>query len=138
MTVFLDSNIILDILLKNEVFYDESKSVLTLADNHNIDFFVSAASITDIFYIVRKQIKDEELVKNHLKLLLELVSIAGVDENCVKNALNSSWKDFEDAVQHEAAIQIRADYLITRNVKDFKTPFVDVITPSNFLKKFYN
>ena len=101
-------------------------------------FFVSAASITDIFYIVRKQTKDEELTKNHLKLLLELVSIAGVDENCVKNALNSSWKDLEDAVQHEAAIQIRADYLITRNINDFKTSFVEVVTPSDFLKKFNN
>lgn len=136
MTVFLDSNIILDILLKNEELYKESQQLLNLADNHKIDFFISAASITDIFYIVNKKIKDKEKTKEHIKLLLELVSIAGVDESCIMNALNSSWKDFEDAVQYESSVQIQADYLVTRNTKDFKTSFVEVITPSAFLKKF--
>ena len=135
MTVFLDSNIILDILLKNEELYKESQQLLNLADNHKIDFFISAASITDIFYIVNKKIKDKEKTKEHIKLLLELVSIAGVDESCIMNALNSSWKDFEDAVQYESSVQIQADYLVTRNTKDFKTSFVEVITPSAFLKK---
>ena len=135
MTVFLDSNIILDILLKNEELYKESQQLLDLADNHKIDFFISAASITDIFYIVNKKIKDKEKTKEHIKLLLELVSIAGIDESCIMNALNSSWKDFEDAVQYESSVQIQADYLVTRNTKDFKTSFVEVITPSAFLKK---
>ena len=71
-----------------------------------------------------------------MKSLLEVFSIAGVDETCVKNALNSSWSDFEDSVQHEVAFQIRADYLVTRNVSDFKTSFIEVITPTDFLKKF--
>ena len=136
MTVFLDSNIILDILLKNQDFYQESQQLLNLADNPKIDFFISASSITDIFYIVKKKLNDAEKTKDYLKLLLELVSVAGIDETCIKNALNSSWKDFEDAVQHEASIQIQADFLITRNTKDFQTQFVEIITPAEFLKKF--
>lgn len=137
MTVFLDSNIILDILLKTPEFYDESKSVLSILDSHSdIDYFISASSITDIFYIVNKKIDDKEKTKQYLSNLLEIVSVAGIDEVCVKNALNSSWKDFEDSVQHESAIQIRADYLVTRNTKDFKSSFVEVITPSEFLGKF--
>ena len=137
MTVFLDSNIILDILLKTQDLYDESKAVLSLTDKHpEIDFFISASSITDIFYIVNKQLKDEEKVKHYLTNLLEIISIAGIDETCIKNALNSSWKDFEDAVQHESAIQIRADYIVTRNIKDYKSSSVEVITPSAFLSKF--
>ncbi|MBO4706164.1 MAG: PIN domain-containing protein [Spirochaetaceae bacterium] len=136
MTVFLDSNIILDILLKNEELYKESQQLLNLADNHKIDFFISATSVTDIFYIVNKKIKNREKTKEHIKLLLELVSIAGIDEACIKNALNSSWNDFEDAVQHESSVQIQADYLVTRNTKDFKTSFVEVITPGDFLKRF--
>ena len=135
MTVFLDSNIILDILLKNEELYKESQQLLNLADNHKIDFFISATSVTDIFYIVNKKIKNREKTKEHIKLLLELVSIAGIDETCIINALNSSWKDFEDAVQHESSVQFQADYLVTRNTKDFKTSFVEVITPGDFLKK---
>ena len=136
MTVFLDSNIILDILLKNPNFYDESKSILSIIDSHtDIDYFISASSVTDIFYIVNKKIDDKEKAKQYLSELLEIVSIAGIDEACIKNALNSSWKDFEDAVQHESAVQIRADYLITRNTKDYKSSFVEVITPAEFLAK---
>ncbi len=136
MTIFLDSNIILDIFLNNKDFYDESKKVLSLADLDNIDYFISAASITDIFYILNKHIKNPDEVKNHLKSLLKIVSIAGIDESCIRNALDSSWKDFEDAVQHEASVQIRADYLVTRNTSDFKSSFVEVITPADFLKRF--
>ncbi len=136
MTVFLDSNIILDIFLKNKDFYEESRKVLNLADSAAIDYFISASSLTDIFYILNKHLKNKEETKLHLKDLLEIVSIAGIDESCIRNALNSSWSDFEDAVQHEASVQIGADYLVTRNVDDFNSSFVEVITPSDFLKKF--
>ena len=135
MTVFLDSNIILDIFLKNKDFYEESRKVLNLADSAAIDYFISAASLTDIFYILNKHLKNKEETKLYLKDLLEIVSIAGIDESCIRNALNSSWSDFEDAVQHEASVQIGADYLVTRNVDDFNSSFVEVITPSDFLKK---
>ena len=125
MTVFLDSNIILDILLKTPEFYNESKSILTIPDTQpDIDYFISASSITDIFYIVNKKIDDKEKTKQYLSELLEIVSVAGIDEVCIKNALNSSWKDFEDSVQNESAVQIRADYLVTRNTKDFKSSFL--------------
>ncbi len=136
MTVLLDSNIILDIFLQNKGFYDESRQVLSLADSGFVDFFISASAITDIFYVLNRHIKNKDEAKNHLKSLLEIVSIAGIDETCIRNALNSSWKDFEDAVQHEASLQIRADYLITRNTRDFAPAFVEVITPSEFLSKF--
>lgn len=136
MTVFLDSNIILDILLKNKIFYEESRTLLVLGDAHPIDYFISATSITDIYYIVHKYEKDDSKVRKHISNLLEVVSVAGVDETCIKNALASSWKDFEDAVQNEAAVQIQADYLITRNTKDFTTTFVPVITPADFINLF--
>lgn len=136
MTVFLDSNIILDILMKNEEFYSESKTLLALADNRFIEFFISASSITDIYYIANKYVKDASKVRAYLIDLLDIVSIAGIDETCIKNALNSSWKDFEDAVQNEASIQIGADYFVTRNAKDYKATFSQLITPTEFLNSF--
>lgn len=136
MTVFLDSNIILDIFLKNNDSYEENQMLFKILDNNDIDYFISAASATDIFYIANKHIKDSEKTKEYMKSLLEIVSVAGVDESCIKNALGSSWSDFEDSVQHEVALQIRADYIVTRNVGDFKTSFVEVVTPTEFLKKF--
>lgn len=135
MTIFLDSNVILDILLKNDKFYNESRTLLELSAEKSIDFFISATSITDIYYIVKKYKKDDVLVRDYISELLKVVSIAGVDEICIKNALQSSWKDFEDAVQNEAATQIGADYLVTRNIKDFKVTFTEIITPTEFLQK---
>ena len=85
---------------------------------------------------MNRHLKDKEETKKHLIDLLDIVSIAGIDESCIKNALNSSWKDFEDAVQHESSIQIGADYLVTRNITDYKSSFVEVITPAEFLAKF--
>lgn len=106
MTVFLDSNIILDIFLKNIDFFQESQNVLKLADTHQIDFFIFGASITDIYYILNKKLRNKEETRKYLIDLLEIVSIAGIDESCIKNVLNSSWKDFEDAVQHESSLQM--------------------------------
>ena len=136
MTVFLDSNIILDILLKNPAGYEESRKLMLLADR-KVDFFISASSITDIFYIANKHLRDKQKTKDCLSELLEIVSVAGVDEQCIRNALNSSWSDFEDSVQNESAAQIRADYIVTRNVSDFKMAFVQVISPKGFLESYF-
>ena len=89
-----------------------------------------------LFYILNKKIGDKEKTKQYLSDLMDIVSIAGIDETCIKNAMISSWKDFEDSVQYESAVQIRSDYLVTRNIKDYKSTFVKVITPSEFLEKF--
>lgn len=136
MTVFLDTNLILDILLKNKDLYEESKNVLTLQESNNIDFFISAASATDIYYVLNKRLKDSALTKQYILNLLDVVSIAGVDETCIRNAINSSWNDFEDSVQHEISLQIQADYIVTRNLSDISASFVPAISPGNFIKLF--
>lgn len=132
MIVFLDSNLILDVMLENSEFYDESNKILSKC-NDGFDFYISAASCTDIYYILRKAIKDRHLVKQIMNNLLKAVSVAGVDELCIKNALESDWIDFEDAVQHEVAQQIRSEIIVTRNISDYKNSSVRVMTPSEFL-----
>ena len=69
-----------------------------------------------------------------IKNLLKTVSVAGVDEACIRNALESDWSDFEDSVQHEVAQQIKADIIVTRNQSDYAHSSVRVMTPSEFLK----
>ena len=73
-----------------------------------------------------------------IKNILKFVSVAGVDETCIINALNSQWLDFEDCVQHEVALQIRADYIVTRNIKDYKKSAVVVLSPLEFLSRMQN
>ena len=132
MIVFIDTNLVLDVMLENSEFYDESNDVLSYC-NKGYDFYISAASCTDIFYIVRRTLHDTEETKKVMKNLLTTVSVAGVDELCIRNALDSDWKDFEDSVQHEVAKQIDADLIITRNQVDYTNSAVRVMSPAEFL-----
>ncbi|MBO7582715.1 MAG: PIN domain-containing protein [Treponema sp.] len=132
MIIFIDTNLVLDVMLGNTDFYDESNSVLSYCDK-GYDFYISAASCTDIFYIVKRTIHDTEITKQIMKNLLTAVSVAGVDEACIRNALESDWNDFEDSVQHEVAQQINADIIVTRNESDYKNSAVRVMTPAEFL-----
>lgn len=132
MIVFIDTNLVLDVMLENSEFYDESNDVLSYC-NKGYDFYISAASCTDIFYIVRRTLHDTEETKKVMKNLLTTVSVAGFDELCIRNALNSDWKDFEDSVQHEVAKQIDADLIITRNQADYTNSAVRVMSPAEFL-----
>ena len=132
MIIFIDTNLVLDVMLGNTDFYDESNSVLSYCDK-GYDFYISAASCTDIFYIVKREIHDTEITKQIMRNLLTAISVAGVDEICIRNALESGWSDFEDSVQHEVAQQINADIIITRNESDYKNSTVRVMTPAEFL-----
>ena len=133
MVIFLDSNIILDILLPNPDFCAESKQVILTANIAHAELYISATSITDIYYITRKALKDTEKTKAIIKKLLQVISVAGVDDQCVFTALDSDWADFEDALQNQVAQQIQADYIITRNTKDFKQSGIRIVTPTEFL-----
>ena len=102
---------------------------------NEIDFYISATSLTDIFYILNKNLKDTGKAKKLIKNILKYVSIAGVDDICILNALESDWVDFEDSVQHEVASQIKADYIITRNSKDYRNSTIVVLCPKEFLAR---
>lgn len=116
-------------------FSNEAYEVIKLAITKKIDYFISAASLTDIFYIINKKLKDLDKSRQMIRNVLKFVSIAGVDESCILNALNSEWPDFEDSVQHEVASQIKADYIVTRNIKDYQSSTIVVVTPSEFLQR---
>jgi len=132
MIIFIDTNLVLDVMLGNTDFYEESNSVLSYCDS-GYDFYISAASCTDIFYIVKRTLHDTEITKQIMRNLLTTVSVAGVDEACIRNALESDWSDFEDSVQHEVAQQIKAEIIITRNESDYKDSAVRVMSPADFL-----
>jgi len=133
MNLLIDTNVILDLLLKRPPFYEQAAAVLKLASKDNIQIFVSASAITDIYYIANRTIKDKQTVKNLLKRLLEIVNIATVSSKEIEMALELEWNDFEDSVQYAVAYISDMDILITRNIDDYKQSDILINTPGQIL-----
>jgi len=134
MRLLLDTNVIIDILIKREPFFSDSYTAVRIAIEKDLECFVSTTAVTDIFYILRKNLNSIEEAKNNLNRLAQLVSFADVSSSDVIMALSSKISDYEDAVVDEVAKKIDADYIITRNVKDFDHSKVKAITPTKFIQ----
>ena len=130
-----DTNIIMDMLLAREPFADDSCTVLTLCEEHRMDGFVSASSITDIYYLVRKHTHSTELAYKAVGKLLEIVKVCSVTNNDVLMAFQKKAKDFEDCLMAVCAKSIHCDYIITRNKKDFEEFDIPLLTPSELLQQ---
>jgi predicted nucleic acid-binding protein len=133
MTVLIDTNVILDVLLKREPFMWKSSNVLLLSEKEIIDGYVTASSITDIFYITNKTYNDKQKSMELLKELLKTIRIATVSGEEIYRAIDLDWNDFEDAVQYTAGEQIHANYIITRDTGGYINSSITVIRPSDFL-----
>lgn len=136
MKIMCDTNVIIDVLLEREAFVDDSCKVLTLCEEHRIDGFVSASSVTDIFYLVKKYTHSAELAYKAVGKLLEIVKVCSVTNNDVLMAFQKKAKDFEDCLVATCAKSIRCDYIVTRNKKDFEEFDVPLLTPSELLQQF--
>lgn len=130
--VLFDLNIILDVLQEREPFYESSAQLLAHAETGEIQGFVAPHSLTTLFYLVQKD-KSAAHAKITITNILQILKIAAIDQSTIEQALSLSYKDFEDAVQMMAAVQCKADYLVTRNVKDFQPAPLSVIQPSELL-----
>jgi len=138
MTVLFDTNVILDVLLKREPFMWKSSNVLLLSEKEIIDGYVTASSITDIFYITNKTYNDKQKSMGLLKEVLKTIRIAAVSGEEIYRAIDLDWNDFEDAVQYTAGEQIHANYIITRDTGGYINSSITVINPSDFLEFIEN
>lgn len=135
MNVLIDTNVILDILLRREPHYKNAARINVLSEKGYIFSYISASAVTDIFYIAKKELKDKDTVFELLKTLLKTTRIASVTEGSIYEALELNWDDFEDSVQYVTGQNISAEYIITRNPKDFANGYIEVISPEEFLNK---
>lgn len=132
--VLIDTNIFIDVLQDRIPFTDNSQAVIGLVTQKKIKGAVAAHSITNLWYILRKTHSDEER-RNYILSLFEIFDVISIDKNRLVAALeNSNFKDFEDCLQDECACAINADYIITRNAKDFESSMVKALTPEEFLE----
>ena len=135
MIVLFDANVILDILLKREPTFENSYNSVTLSLKNNDKCMISASSVADIYYILRKALKDKEKAKKKLESFLSIFSIATVDEKVIKNAFSLSGKDFEDDIVYSLAVASKCEYLVTNNISDFtQGEIIKVLLPNGFIK----
>jgi len=130
--IFLDTNVILDLLGERIPFFDSIAKVATLADQKKLTLIVSALSIATINYVLNKY-ETSESVLNKLRKFKIICEVCEVNEETIDKALNSSFKDFEDAVQYFTAIQSKCSIILTRNGKDFKHSTIPIMTAEEYL-----
>ena len=133
MKVLVDTNIVLDVLLKRVPFYKDSFSVFQLSDSGNIDGVLAAISVTNAFFTLRKAGKSLDDVYLDLDDICGIFKIAPVSETTISAALALHWKDFEDAVQFVTAKENEVVYIITRNQADFKNSDIPCMPPTEFI-----
>jgi predicted nucleic acid-binding protein len=131
--LFIDTNIVLDLLAKREPFYESSAKLFSLADRNAIQLSVSSLTFANTNYVLSK-LKSASEAKEILRKFKLLVQIVPLSEKIVDLALNDSeFKDFEDGLQYYSAIESNQDIIITRNQKDFKSSQLAIMSAEEFL-----
>jgi predicted nucleic acid-binding protein len=136
-SILIDLNILLDVLQKREPFYENSASVLALIESDIVKGYLSAHSVTTLYYLFQKGRSSAD-AKAAITNLLQFLIVAPINQETIEQALNLEIKDFEDAVQMIAAIQCKVDCLVTRNTKDYQTILLPVMEPVDFLNSISN
>ncbi|MDR1830857.1 MAG: PIN domain-containing protein, partial [Candidatus Fibromonas sp.] len=131
--IYFDNDVILDISIKRELDIKDSVVLLNLVEAGLFKGYTSSVIFTNTYYIQRKLV-GHEISINFLKKLRLLLTVLNIGDLIIQKALESEFKDFEDAVQYFAAIENKMDCIITRNVEDYKNSTVPIYTPKEFLK----
>ena len=132
--LLIDTNVILDYLLTRDPYYGDAEKVMNLCKEGSVQACLAAHSIPNIFYILRKDYTVEERRKI-LKSLCILFDIERIDHEKLIRALDSEdFTEFEDCLQVQCALAYEADYIITRNLEDFKDSPVTAITADEYVK----
>ena len=132
--LFIDTNIIIDLLSRREPFYDESADLFSLADRKIIELNISSLTVANTSYTLLRQTNSKN-AKEILRKLRLIVNILPLDDKIIGLALNDdSFSDFEDGLQYFTAIENNQDLIITRNLKDFKASKLPVMTARQFVK----
>lgn len=134
MKVLIDTNIILDVLCNRKDFVEESSKVFKLCEVKKIMGYISALSIANIVYIMRKEL-DTEKVKEILEKLSLIFEVVDLKADDLKRASSLDFKDYEAAIQSAQANRIKANYIITRNIKDYNKSKVTAIKPSELIER---
>ena len=133
MIILLDTNVVLDILLCRHPWYTNAALIFGLAQQNLIKGYVSASTITDIFYIAQKE-HGKDTAREAIKRLLRVFYPATVTDKNIYQALELEWNDFEDSVQFAVGEALSADFIVTRDTRDFASGSIAAVTPEQFIQ----
>ena len=132
--IFVDTNVVIDLLAKREPFYKEVQDLFTLSDKKEVQLFISSLTFANVYYSIARHHKEVD-AKKYLSKFKVLVKILSLEDKAIELALASDFKDFEDGLQYFVAIDNEADVIITRNKKDYTNSKIPVITAGEYLSK---
>lgn len=133
--IFLDTNVVLDFILKRSGFAEDAAIIFDLGERNKLNLTLSSLSVNTIDYIVSKN-ESKKKSRQIIIKLLSLVEVLPVSESTIKKAAMSKFKDFEDAIQNFCAEEGGLNHIITRNVKDYKLSNLAIQTPKDFLSTY--
>jgi len=131
--ILLDTNVILDAVAARKPWNAEAEQVFFLAANNMVEAFITASSATDLYYLIRKHLHSHEEAKKVMAKLYDLFGILDVTQEDCTNALHSDMKDYEDAVAAQSAFRKGMEYIVTRNMSDYRQSAVEAVDPEALL-----
>ncbi|MBR6071271.1 MAG: PIN domain-containing protein [Acholeplasmatales bacterium] len=134
MKVLIDTNVILDVLYKREGFYEDSLKIWKLCETRKLDGYISALSIPNIVYILRRELDPEKTLEviNNINLVFKIYDLKS---EIIMQAAEKKTKDYEDALQMVTAQKLKASFIVTRNIKDFAGSKIIAVKPSELLER---
>jgi predicted nucleic acid-binding protein len=133
--LFIDTNVILDLLGERDPFYDAIAKMATLGEKGEVTLVTSPISFATVNYFISK-FESPKIAREKLRKYKILSEICSLNEQTIEKGLNSNFKDFEDALQYFSATESHCDIIITRNGKDFKKSLLPIMSPKEFLKSW--
>lgn len=133
-TLFLDTNVVIDLLGEREEFYDAIAKIVSLADKGKIKLTVSALTYATVFYVLSR-FESKEIVKEKIRKFKTIAKTADLTDKIIDKGLSSKFGDFEDALQYFCALKTGSSIIITRNEKYFKSSEIPVFNPDEYLSK---
>ncbi len=138
MRIYLDTCVIIDYLANRTPFSNDAEEIFSLLANNKILAYISASSLTDLHYILKRHFHDEMATRKSMIKILTFIEILDTLAYNIKTIFDSPINDFEDSLIEEISYQTKLSYIVTRNTKDFKNSRVEVVTPKKLLTIIHN
>ncbi|MFH5834396.1 type II toxin-antitoxin system VapC family toxin [Halalkalibaculum sp. DA3122] len=133
MKVLFDTNVLLDVFIEREPFFEASAQAIGLAEKGEIEGWICGTTVTTIFYLLAKQLSSKSATQ-HVREILKIFNVSNINRVVLEDALDSDFNDYEDGVLYQSAIHANLEAIITRNQKDFDKSKIPIYSPAVFLE----